>query len=215
MINRYAGRCFRCATEVVAGAGTAERPAGGAWRVRHNDGECQPVLDASIVPEAPAARPLVGEGYYLMNDHVYNVARSRSSQRLYARRLVLVGYGRRARWLYERGAYFNLTDEMSLTVEQAARLGHLHGVCMICGRTLTDPESVERGIGPVCYGRLVNRTVVAELHAERAQRATHDGSSLSARLESAAAVQRRSRPAVATLAPGQLTLDELGHGEVL
>lgn len=26
-----------------------------------------------------------------------------------------------------------------------------HGECSMCGRALTDPKSIERGIGPVCY----------------------------------------------------------------
>lgn len=29
-----------------------------------------------------------------------------------------------------------------------------HGLCAICKLKLKDPESVERGIGPVCWGRL-------------------------------------------------------------
>lgn len=28
-----------------------------------------------------------------------------------------------------------------------------HGTCAVCGRRLTDPESVRRGMGPVCYRR--------------------------------------------------------------
>lgn len=28
------------------------------------------------------------------------------------------------------------------------------GICSMCGRTLTNPESIERGIGPVCAGRI-------------------------------------------------------------
>lgn len=28
------------------------------------------------------------------------------------------------------------------------------GSCCVCGRTLTDPESVERGIGPECAGKM-------------------------------------------------------------
>jgi len=28
------------------------------------------------------------------------------------------------------------------------------GICSMCGRTLTNPESIERGIGPVCAGRV-------------------------------------------------------------
>jgi len=35
----------------------------------------------------------------------------------------------------------------------SARYGHLIGACGICSRTLTNPESLERGIGPVCAGR--------------------------------------------------------------
>lgn len=34
-----------------------------------------------------------------------------------------------------------------------ARYGHEIGRCGICGRTLTDPESIENGIGPVCAER--------------------------------------------------------------
>jgi uncharacterized protein DUF6011 len=28
------------------------------------------------------------------------------------------------------------------------------GACGVCGRTLTDPDSIDKGIGPVCAGRL-------------------------------------------------------------
>lgn len=34
-----------------------------------------------------------------------------------------------------------------------ARYGHEIGDCGLCGRTLTDPVSIERGIGPVCAGK--------------------------------------------------------------
>lgn len=39
-------------------------------------------------------------------------------------------------------------------VAAAAHYGHRTTTCGICGRHLEDPESVERGIGPVCWGRL-------------------------------------------------------------
>ena len=29
--------------------------------------------------------------------------------------------------------------------------------CLICGRRLTDPVSVRRGIGPVCLARILKR----------------------------------------------------------
>jgi hypothetical protein len=39
-----------------------------------------------------------------------------------------------------------------LNFEQLAEFHHA-GICSRCGRTLTDPESIELGIGPVCRGR--------------------------------------------------------------
>lgn len=33
------------------------------------------------------------------------------------------------------------------------RYGHELGSCGVCGRTLTDPESIAAGIGPVCAGK--------------------------------------------------------------
>ncbi len=38
-------------------------------------------------------------------------------------------------------------------LEAAVRYGRLTGACACCGRTLTDPKSVERGIGPICAGK--------------------------------------------------------------
>lgn len=37
-----------------------------------------------------------------------------------------------------------------LSMEQAAQQGKMMGFCIRCGATLTDPESVAAGIGPVC-----------------------------------------------------------------
>lgn len=39
----------------------------------------------------------------------------------------------------------------SLPISEGAKWGRLTGTCIYCGRKLDDPESVERGIGPVCY----------------------------------------------------------------
>ena len=37
-----------------------------------------------------------------------------------------------------------------LTEDTAAKLGKLYGTCVICNRRLTDEQSIERGIGPIC-----------------------------------------------------------------
>ncbi|MBU7018467.1 MAG: hypothetical protein HXS44_13230 [Theionarchaea archaeon] len=30
--------------------------------------------------------------------------------------------------------------------------------CIMCGRTLTNPESIARGMGPVCYSKYVHES---------------------------------------------------------
>jgi hypothetical protein len=94
------------------------------------------------------------EGYYVLDNKVYRVRTSKAGRR-YA--LVLTATpasngSRRYSWEYTKGVVYRLTER--LTVEEAAKRGHLDGVCIICCKALTDPESVERGIGPVCVSRL-------------------------------------------------------------
>jgi hypothetical protein len=103
------------------------------------------------LPRKPQANALAA-GYYLLGETVYKVVKAKHSENLYAKRLDVVdGKGT---WEYQPGALRVLKDAVTLTVEAAASLGAHLGVCVICGATLTDPESVARGIGPVCAARL-------------------------------------------------------------
>jgi len=98
-------------------------------------------------------------GYYLVPSHgpdpdVYTIVWNKERTRKYAKVLLLEGS--RAKWVYApNGKGAVLQHGEKLTVEQAAKLGRLHGVCVVCGRVLSDPESVEAGIGPVCKTRLL------------------------------------------------------------
>lgn len=44
-------------------------------------------------------------------------------------------------------------DAVRLPLERVGKLGIATGSCLICGRRLDVPESVDRGIGPVCAER--------------------------------------------------------------
>lgn len=119
-------------------------------------------LIGALIAIAPAKAPaeatdITTEGYFLHDGRVFSVVRSRKSGNLYANLMQFstdAAGAKRGRWVYERGAMGYLREAMRLTVEQAAAQGHLHGVCVLCGAALTDPESVTRGIGPVCAGKL-------------------------------------------------------------
>ena len=72
------------------------------------------------------------------------------SGNLYAKRLNT----ETGKFEYQPGL-INLVRERGtrLTVERARELGQLYGMCIRCGATLTDEDSIERGMGPVCAGK--------------------------------------------------------------
>jgi len=91
------------------------------------------------------------EGVHLKDDVVYKVqVAHHGSGKKYAKKLNLdtgefeyVG----------RGPLRNLSDDSLMTITQAQEFGHLYGMCVRCGATLTDEGSIEAGIGPVCASK--------------------------------------------------------------
>jgi hypothetical protein len=74
------------------------------------------------------------------------------SGRQYAK--VLVKYDDDS-WGFEiaRGVIFKLRPEHKMSLEDAKKFGALYGTCCVCGRTLTNEESIEAGIGPICASK--------------------------------------------------------------
>ena len=119
-----------------------------------SDGQAKGILNCARadLQRAPRAPPVALEdGIYLDGEKVYKVQTSRESGNQYAKLLTLAGTDETgARFEYARGAIRNLTPEHRMTLKQARELGARYGVCVNCGATLTDPESIAAGIGPVC-----------------------------------------------------------------
>jgi hypothetical protein len=86
------------------------------------------------------------EGIYFRDGEVYKAKKS-SAGRIYA--LKLVG----SSWSYDTAHVRVLTPSHLITLEQASEFGIRTGVCAICGIPLTNLDSLERGIGPVCAKR--------------------------------------------------------------
>lgn len=55
-----------------------------------------------------------------------------------------------------RGAIMTLKPEWQLTRADATEFGKLYGCCMRCGTVLTDEQSIDDAIGPVCRGKFDN-----------------------------------------------------------
>ena len=111
------------------------------------------------IDRGPRQDPATGagvttDGWYKAGEDIFKVQVAvHGSGKLYAKRLMVTGHGE-ATWEYAPGMVYRLTDADRLSIEDAAKFGTLYGVCAVCGRTLTDEESIEAGIGPVCIKRL-------------------------------------------------------------
>jgi hypothetical protein len=109
--------------------------------------------ELKALPNATVSRPAADKlepGKYIKDGVVYEVAISGKGYP-YAKELVIENG--HSSFEYAPGAVRNLTAHDKLTLEQAEAYGHEHGVCCLCGRELTNPDSIERGIGPVCASK--------------------------------------------------------------
>lgn len=99
-------------------------------------------------------------GAYRRDDVVYIVRPNREKTRVYAKRMVVIGGERlteagtvvNIEFEYEKGAIYDLRPEHRLSAEECEQLSLRYGKCIMCGRGLKAAKSVQRMIGPVCYG---------------------------------------------------------------
>ncbi len=119
--------------------------------------------DLKVLPKEsalPPGAPVVEEtkpGFYVRGDDVFKVVISKTSNKPYAKQMVVINPGTskaKGTWEYAPGIAKELATLTPLSASQAGVLGKKFGACMICGRTLTAKHSIEAGIGPICAGKL-------------------------------------------------------------
>jgi hypothetical protein len=105
----------------------------------------------------PSSRPNMSVGvanpvadkFYMVGDVPMQTVLGRNGH-LYARRRSPSG-----RWEYVKGAIYAIRERGRVaSVADIAAYGLASGVCFVCGRRLSDPDSVKAGIGPVCAKRV-------------------------------------------------------------
>lgn len=57
-------------------------------------------------------------------------------------------------WVMAPGYVRRFTPADKMDLAKAQEFGHLYGLCVRCGRTLTDEGSIAAGIGPICAGKM-------------------------------------------------------------
>lgn len=102
--------------------------------------------------KAGATRP--APGIYVLGEEIVKVQPNKAGTNTYAKRLMPSGNSKRGTWEYVPGLIDRLAGATPATAEDMAAYGHRTGTCGICGALLTDPESIERGIGPICASRI-------------------------------------------------------------
>jgi hypothetical protein len=98
----------------------------------------------------PVVRDKAPIGVYKRGEDIYRVIKGRQSQNTYAQKLVVNNQTNEPVWDYAGAMIYELKVEELISPEVAAQMGRSVGYCVICGRFLTDAESVAKGIGPVC-----------------------------------------------------------------
>lgn len=131
-------------------ADQAESVIVGAASVKYASGVIDDLLKCkkATVVAAPVVDEISVEGFFLSNGVVYRTKRSKTSGKLYAKRLII--HGNHVEWEYAPGAFSTLTMADAMTAEQAAEYGAQTGHCAYCGRKLEDDISRAYYMGPVC-----------------------------------------------------------------
>lgn len=109
-------------------------------------------------PKVSTPTGTVPNGIHMIDGFIIRIRTSKSGNQ-YAERLLTQiereeakkQTGEDTMWLYEgRKGMKGASAATLLTLEQAKAYGKAYGVCAKCGALLSDPDSVEAGIGPVC-----------------------------------------------------------------
>lgn len=93
-------------------------------------------------------------GMYKFGNDIYKVQKAiYGSGNLYAKKWYWDRKPVEGHFDYSPGGIYRLRPEHKMSLEEAKQFGKLYGRCCVCGRILTDEESIEAGIGPVCAGK--------------------------------------------------------------
>jgi hypothetical protein len=104
------------------------------------------VLDMPKTAEEPEA------GVYRRNDgELFRVYFGQQSGHMLAKHIRFLDG--EVDYMYSGAARLVVKNAVRLSLEEVGQLGVASGSCLVCGRRLDDPESVDRGIGPVCAAK--------------------------------------------------------------
>lgn len=158
--NKYAASCTKCGQKVAAGEGTLEN-VDGKWLSSHIGG-C-PVVEVKVdALDLRPLKPFASRG--IVRFGVPGVdTRLKIQVNFHKNGVIYVNdgaeYGFRQDYGQQNGSAYVGKVEAELRAiladpkAAAVKYGELFGHCACCNRPIENEESIERGMGPVCWGR--------------------------------------------------------------
>lgn len=122
------------------------------WMDTLNSAQASTKIDEALTWLRDNPAPEIADGFYELTDgRIVKVQHAvHGSGKQYAK-VLDIGLGR---FDYAPGLIRKIEQYGTLlTLERARELGQLYGMCIRCGATLTDEDSIARGMGPICAGR--------------------------------------------------------------
>jgi len=126
--------------------------------VRPTSPTSAPVIHQRSVPVGEHQYPTLDShaGMYRnpLTEEIFKVQKAvHGSGHLYAKILIVHSEGS-AEFEMASGMVRKIRLAWRMSIEEARKYGALYGVCVRCGRTLTDEYSIANGIGPICAGKI-------------------------------------------------------------
>ena len=99
------------------------------------------------VRKAFSSTPELDEGMYKVGDDIFKVYHTQAGH-IATKQLTEDGFEYTG-----RKPLAKIKPEHRMTLDQAKEYGKVTGTCCNCGRLLTNEDSIEAGIGPICAGK--------------------------------------------------------------
>lgn len=116
------------------------------------------LVNAPYASNAQKPWEAVADGVYIVPEGgdkvVYRVQVGKTGFKSFSRLIPPAVMGGKGKYERVQRGWLICKPEYRATLEEASALGFRWGICIVCGRLLTNEKSVDLGIGPVCRGEL-------------------------------------------------------------